>query len=650
MAFTTAPLPMDKDQGSFWPGNEELSMANDNFFDQYVSFEMVEPTTFDCGAFGNPPSPSLLLDSLGSLTNSSDGQDQPVAQHLVEASSARPGPPVFSIQHARSVPPLYDPQPDLALARGSISDSELLRLEGISLRSPRANDSTASSPRPMPSSPLSPRKTKRFIDSVHATVRKAVPRPPGAPGQALAAPPPPPDIKTEPGHHAMLQPPLMLPDGLMEPPYGSIDCHGLPLSPPLTGKMPTPSQQPRGSQFVTGHLEDPFSEGYMAIHPTRTQTHEEGTPLYTPVYRSDMLRHASQPMDMGHAVFQQQQQPLKQRGTSSAEWPVESPIARDSQAPWTAAAVAGHDGPNGWVEGAEGPPAGPGHPPSHHGLAIRMHPSAKGGRSYEGGGGPYEPADGLSGGLMIHMPQPRPPHTAAPLLTAPMPMPMPPPPPTEQQQQSTPTTPRRRASAIYPSASTTPHRPRGLYTDGRPRPPPPRAPTSGARHHPHGVGAALTSPRKLHRSASRPLLIHGHPHGGFEDEQPPASPTPSSSSSAMAAAAARRRSSSMSVRKQRSWSRREPRTPNVPPSSTTTSAACSPGLGLGDGGVDFVNFTPSDKTVLMQGVAPSGSSKTKARREKEALDRRRKLSEATYKAVQAAGGDIERLRAEVSSL
>ncbi|UKZ62093.1 uncharacterized protein TrAtP1_003352 [Trichoderma atroviride] len=45
----------------------------------------------------------------------------------------------------------------------------------------------------------------------------------------------------------------------------------------------------------------------------------------------------------------------------------------------------------------------------------------------------------------------------------------------------------------------------------------------------------------------------------------------------------------------------------------------------------------------MTGVAPSGSSKTKARREKEAQEKRRKLSEAAMKAVAAAGGDVDKL-------
>ncbi|RWA07168.1 hypothetical protein EKO27_g7937, partial [Xylaria grammica] len=64
----------------------------------------------------------------------------------------------------------------------------------------------------------------------------------------------------------------------------------------------------------------------------------------------------------------------------------------------------------------------------------------------------------------------------------------------------------------------------------------------------------------------------------------------------------------------------------------------------------FVNFTPNDKNVLMTGVAPSGSSKTKARREKEAQDREKEaqekarwVSEMAIKAVQEVGGDVTKL-------
>ncbi|QIW94615.1 hypothetical protein AMS68_000133 [Peltaster fructicola] len=57
----------------------------------------------------------------------------------------------------------------------------------------------------------------------------------------------------------------------------------------------------------------------------------------------------------------------------------------------------------------------------------------------------------------------------------------------------------------------------------------------------------------------------------------------------------------------------------------------------------FVNFTPDDSNKILSGVAPSGSSKTKARREKEAADRRRRLSLAAVKAVVDAGGNLEGL-------
>lgn len=58
---------------------------------------------------------------------------------------------------------------------------------------------------------------------------------------------------------------------------------------------------------------------------------------------------------------------------------------------------------------------------------------------------------------------------------------------------------------------------------------------------------------------------------------------------------------------------------------------------------DFVNFTPKDSTKILTGVAPSGSSKTKARREKEAAEKSKRLSKAAVKAVQAAGGSIDTL-------
>ncbi|OJD19671.1 hypothetical protein AJ78_00403 [Emergomyces pasteurianus Ep9510] len=78
-----------------------------------------------------------------------------------------------------------------------------------------------------------------------------------------------------------------------------------------------------------------------------------------------------------------------------------------------------------------------------------------------------------------------------------------------------------------------------------------------------------------------------------------------------------------------------PTTPNSAPNPTSKRPL----------GVSFVNFTPEDSQKLLTGVAPSGSSKTKARREQEAREKRRKLSEAALLAVRRAGGDVEAFEA-----
>jgi hypothetical protein len=88
------------------------------------------------------------------------------------------------------------------------------------------------------------------------------------------------------------------------------------------------------------------------------------------------------------------------------------------------------------------------------------------------------------------------------------------------------------------------------------------------------------------------------------------------------------RLSSFHVRKRKSSKTNKNSTPRTP---------STPGV------VNFVNYTPTDSRKILTGVAPSGSSKTKARREKEALEKRRKLSQAAVRAVREAGGDIESL-------
>lgn len=112
-------------------------------------------------------------------------------------------------------------------------------------------------------------------------------------------------------------------------------------------------------------------------------------------------------------------------------------------------------------------------------------------------------------------------------------------------------------------------------------------------------------------------------------------------------------------RHRRSKSCRRSQSPSPPPAGTrsrkessarrasrhrrtkSTNSTPRQAQNLENGG--FVNFTPHDCNKILSGVAPSGSSKTKARREKEAADKRRRLSQAAVKAVVDAGGDLNAL-------
>ncbi|KAK8026828.1 hypothetical protein PG991_003884 [Apiospora marii] len=613
MAFTTAQLPVDKDQNLFWQSNEgELGVANDHLFDQFVTFEAGEPTTtstsFDCEFLEDPPSPSLLLDSLDDcLTNSSNDPGS-----SSDGTSSAESTAVTAARHISSAQ-ANNSASGSVIASGSISDSELLRLEGISLRSSpgRALATAPSSPSLLPASSLSPRKN-RLVDSVYATYRRAAHRPRPqimhAENDIFDINGDDPDILRElqNSRDSVVQ--------NLEATFEPIDNNGLPLSPPLTGKIPPPSYQSRSkSGFVSGPLEDPFTDGLFISPSASHQIDGQHTPLPTPGLSDDFFY-----LDASHTVEQLQPSTRlpKQRSTSSAEWPMEASISDSSQL-WSAGAYVPDSGSLQSSEWWESTPdnGASSQTPSHNktrnsSLNLAMHSQQA--------DLPYEYSSDLSG-LMIHMPQPRQPQAS--VLTAHIP-----------DQISTPQHHGRHQHQHYHHSNT----------DHRHRRPVPRAPSSGARHRQHlPAHGFMTSPRKhptLHHSPSRSMLIH---------REESTSPTPTAN---------RHRSSSMSVRKQRSWSRREPRTPNPhqhhsfsagsgcnTPATATTPKSVSFG---GGSGVDFVNFTPSDKNVLMQGVAPSGSSKTKARREKEAVERRRKLSEAAVKAVQAAGGDLDRLLAE----
>ncbi len=59
----------------------------------------------------------------------------------------------------------------------------------------------------------------------------------------------------------------------------------------------------------------------------------------------------------------------------------------------------------------------------------------------------------------------------------------------------------------------------------------------------------------------------------------------------------------------------------------------------------FVNYTPNDSEKILSSVAPSGSAKTKARREQESYEEKRRMLIATEQVILDLGGDPEHIKA-----
>lgn len=187
--------------------------------------------------------------------------------------------------------------------------------------------------------------------------------------------------------------------------------------------------------------------------------------------------------------------------------------------------------------------------------------------------------------------------------------------------------PRSLPMASYPPLPSLPPAPAYMFPDGSPftprkqrrspsrSPSPSVSPTTniiiGPRRNPHRSPTRILTDythsrrKSIHKSGP----IKGATSAHYSQQEPP-----------------------MPTQRARSHSR-PPRTPKTPKTPT---------CGGGGGGlmIDFVNFTPKDSAKLLSDVAPSGSSKTRARRELEAREKRKKLSEAALKAVKVAGGDV----------
>ncbi|KAI9805624.1 MAG: hypothetical protein M1833_005116 [Piccolia ochrophora] len=97
-------------------------------------------------------------------------------------------------------------------------------------------------------------------------------------------------------------------------------------------------------------------------------------------------------------------------------------------------------------------------------------------------------------------------------------------------------------------------------------------------------------------------------------------------------------SSSPTTKRHHSSSPASSRSSSPPsPRSKSKSRSVRRGKAASPSGLGFVNFTPSDSQRILTGVAPSGSSKTKARRDREAAERSRKVSAAYLRELRKMG-------------
>ena len=641
-SFTPFDLPADKED-IFW--DDSITKGSTDFFDQFVVLDDCNTDWTSGGEFGYS---SLGKDatsqdifpptSIGPLSVSSTASaDLPCTASSSHSHTGPVGTPggahqqpyhgggsTLNVGHEASHPETIEQRHLQFSGRklpvgGSISDAELLKLEGLSMRSPiRAVRPPIPETFLPPSPPLQPSTTARphttdakkrsRLESIYATIRKAA------------------HIRTRPrvDQQSVPIPQTVMPAHLGSPPkrthrrlksenMTATQSRNFPLSPPMSNPMPDLPQHLKAEPgFVAGFLDDPFFEpnGHLAPPAQINGAAMPHTPLDTPQMEGNN-RHA-----VGIAPTSLA---LDSHGIPTTAWPLTTTtMAEVTTIDWPSATYVTASGDDGhWWEGS-----------GSHDIDMA------GGHDYQANARnasmnlnlqlqPYEfhnsGIDDMSnGGLMIHMPQPRTPNTA-PLLARDVTVPPPPPP----------------ADHAPPMPSPT----RGYHTEHRR--PKPRAPSTGARH-----GLALTSPRKRHTSQSSSSSTSPTPGAGAgrmkrsSSLQPVA---PSFGQPSATGAAVRKRKSAASMTRGRNYTPHaggggfaEPRTPNPQ------------GSGSGSGGLDigFVNFTPSDHNILMTGVAPSGSSKTKARREKEAAEKQRKMSEAFLKAVKASGADIAKLQEE----
>lgn len=653
MALAGDHFRENKESSAFWGRPDE---GSSDFFDEYVILDDEDPlghgahtsrTYYDHLGFAPPPdaalSPPTSIDTaqLLSLDGSADGVDhlqpQPALslEHARRYGSHTPGPQRLTQEKLEQQSGALSSSAQRRL-NSAVSDSEIQRLEELSMHSPRRGTTAPPPSHSIPTSPRSqaagpaqsPKKLGR-MEMIYASIRKA----------------------TTMRVRKMSSAPIGgdRDDEELQRGRSTRPVSQMPMTPPPTGRMvpATPSQHdPLGLSFVGGQYDDPFGGGQpgqvLGYPPPQQHGYHAGMML-----PSDGQAPPNWPLTDGYA---------SSSGNSADEmvW-AGSNGHQQHDVPQTPAGQA-------WYPGTPGNPmkSVTRQSSSEFGAANAMNATLnlalhmqQGGQMYHhsygpvaGGGHHHTHSEG--GALSLHMPQPR--HRAAPILH-----------PQQQHHGHGHSLSLDAHGQQYLAAPTHHHSrpPRAgshHFDPQTPRRPKPRAPSSGTRH----TSLSLTSPRK------QPPLPH-QPRGRSSSSSPDKSASaarsarrvtsasdlrsgapskselPSSASGVLNSSIRKRRSRSKSMSRA---SRGELRTPSH--GSVCSSANGSPvkGGGGGGGGIGFVNYTPDDSKVLMTGVAPSGSSKTKARREREAAERQRRLSEAVMKAVAAAGGDVARLKEE----
>ncbi|KAJ2901243.1 hypothetical protein MKZ38_002107 [Zalerion maritima] len=677
--YTSFEFDLEKAPGDLWQQSLENEIPSE-FLDQFLfgSDPPLAPTT---SAYDLPPLPSpailpeTVLPSVAEC-NSSSTQPAPHSTHRGENN----GSELLSLTEAD----FLDLENDLLFSdaidacngasQESISDSELLKLEGITLFSPQKSQPPPSS---VPSSPTKSIRKAQWWESKEDTARR-IPR-----GQSPAK-----------NHDDWERKTAFKADK-------SSNKHanqGLPRSPPLSVLLENSKPPVEHVSFVNGQLEDPFIDSALAPTPLRAasskKNHDDtsisdGSPslFYAPGFKPFSRQHIPanpvlQPLDIqeGHHSEQQQQKQhtrpthqqqrrpphLQLHGQNStgvmAVEHSDSSMAPDS-AVWPLSSPLGHHNNNnhGYQQGSQGMINSPGNWWDQSTVA-NTHANARSATMDLNMQMMNTPElNGFNSPTRAHnqnvSPQSAPPiprhhhirnqdmASADPMIQMP-------------QQQRRPGQPQPQVMVNH------------LAVQGHAYFPPP-TPSSQHRMRPHHQ-ISPQHHRSLQISPSRSDRRRRCP--STRDRYPVISSsattlgTPSNSISMRRVSSLRRsdstsptprlqRSTSMcmldhhnnphrlppprqpgrAIRKRRSWTR------SNSSNSNTRSSGRSRSRSNGGAPDPFVNYTPFDHETLMAGVAPSGSSKTKARREREAMEGRRRIGEMAMKAVQAAGGDFKAL-------